>query len=56
MMLVAEQRQDLQSMLTVVDMVCKKLEMAISAEKSKVLSVGSRECSHPVEQSGPGGG
>ena len=42
-MLVAEQRQDLQRMLTVVDMVCKKLGMAISAEKLKVLAVGCEE-------------
>lgn len=35
--LVAEQRHDLQRMLTVVDMVCKKRRMAISVEKSKVL-------------------
>ena len=41
--LVAEQRQDLQRMLTVVDMVCKKWGMAISVENSKVLVVGSEE-------------
>ena len=37
--LVAEQRQDLQRMLTVVDLVCKKWGIAISVEKSKVLVV-----------------
>ena len=37
--LVAEQRQDLQGMLTVVDMVYKKWGMTISVEKSKVLAV-----------------
>ena len=34
---VAEQRQDLQGMLLVVDMVCKKWGMAISVEKSKCI-------------------
>ena len=40
LVLVAEQKQDLQRMLTVVDWVCKKWGMAISVEKSKVLTVG----------------
>ena len=40
LVLVAEQKQDLQRMLTVVDWVCKKWRMAISVEKSKVLTVG----------------
>ena len=41
--LVAEQRQDLQRILTVVDLVCKKWGMAISVEKSKVLVVGGED-------------
>ena len=41
--LVAEQRRDLQKMLMVVDMVCKKWGMAISVEKSKVLAVGCED-------------
>ena len=41
--LVAEQRQDLQRVLTVVDRVCKKWGMVISVEKSKVLTVGCGE-------------
>ena len=46
--LVAEQRQDLQGMLSVVDMVCKKWGMAISIEKSKVLAVGGGEVTAPI--------
>ena len=41
--LVEEQRQDLQRMLTIVDMMCKKWVMAISVEKSKVLAVGAKK-------------
>ena len=46
--LVAEQRQDLQGMLTVVNMVCKEWGMAISVEKSKVLTVGGGEVTAPI--------
>ena len=53
--LVAEQRQDLQGMLLVVDMVCKKWGMAISVEKSKVLAVGGwrSDGTHLFEQPNP---